>query len=152
MQNQKKLDDFIGKCGERSSFQADIRLGFLGVPPIIDDIYDFLQENDVAVVYNEIQRQFSMPYLEKDIVTQYLRYTYPYSIYERIADIKIEIERRNLDGLISYSQSFCHRQIDNILLKKQLDLPILTIEGDQPGSLDARSKLRIESFLDMLRF
>ena len=31
-------------------------------------------------------------------------------------------------------------------------IPILTIEGDQPGKMDARTKLRIESFLDMLKY
>jgi len=93
-----------------------------------------------------------MPYLEENLVDQYLKYTYPYSIFDRLEDIKIEIEKRKLDAVISYSQSFCHRQIDNILIKKYVDVPVLTIEGDQPGELDARTKLRIESFLDMLRY
>ena len=93
-----------------------------------------------------------MPYLEEDIVEQYLRYTYPYTIHDRLKDINEQIKIRNLDGVISYVQSFCHRQIDNIILKKRIEIPVLTVEGDQPGNLDARTKLRIESFLDMLDY
>ncbi len=149
---EKRLDKFLSEAKSRKPIKTEFRLGFLGVPPIITDLYDFLLEQNANVVFNEIQRQFSMPYLEKDIVTQYLRYTYPYSVNHRLQDILVEIKKRKLDAVLSYTQSFCHRQIDNILLKKYIDLPILTIEGDQPGKLDARTKLRIESFLDMLRY
>ena len=147
-----RLDEFILEVKERKPIKTDFRFGFLGVPPIITDLYDFLLEHKVNVVFNEIQRQFSMPYLENDIVDQYLHYTYPYTIFDRLKDIQLEIKNRKLDAVISYSQSFCHRQIDNILIKKYIDIPVLTIEGDQPGELDARTKLRIESFLDMLKY
>jgi len=149
---EKGVDDFILEASERKSLQTDFELAFLGVPPIISDLYDFLLENKINITFNEIQRQFSMPYLEEDIVGQYLRYTYPYSVYDRLKDIHSQLELRKIDGVISYSQAFCHRQIDNILLKKYIKKPFLTIEADQPGPLDARTKLRIESFLDMLRY
>lgn len=149
---EKRLDSFLQEAEKREPFQTDFRFGFLGVPPIVTDLYDFLLEHKVNIVFNEIQRQFSMPYLEENLIDQYLRYTYPYSVFDRLEDIKLEIKKRNLDAVISYSQSFCHRQIDNILIKKYVDIPVLTIEGDQPGELDARTKLRIESFLDMLRY
>ena len=149
---EKRLDEFILEAEGRKPIKTDFRFGFLGVPPIITDLYDFLLEHNVNIVFNEIQRQFSMPYLENDIVEQYLLYTYPYTIFDRLKDIQTEITNRKLDAVISYSQSFCHRQIDNILIKKYIDIPVLTIEGDQPGELDARTKLRIESFLDMLKY
>ena len=149
---EKRLDNFLNEVEKRTPVQSDFRFGYLGVPPIITDFYDFLLEKKVNVVFNEIQRQFSMPYLEKDITNQYIRYTYPYSIFDRLEDINSEIKRRNIDAVISYSQSFCHRQIDNILIRKYVKIPILTIEGDQPGKMDARTKLRIESFLDMLKY
>ncbi|MBT3169469.1 MAG: 2-hydroxyacyl-CoA dehydratase [Candidatus Cloacimonetes bacterium] len=149
---EKRLDDFLAKAEKRTPLKSDFRFGFLGVPPIISDLYDFLSENKINVVFNEIQRQFSMPFLAKSLTDQYLQYTYPYSIFDRLEDIQQEIKARKLDAVISYSQAFCHRQIDNILIKKYVDVPLLTIEGDQPGQLDARTKLRIESFLDMLRY
>ncbi|MCK4652936.1 MAG: 2-hydroxyacyl-CoA dehydratase [Candidatus Cloacimonetes bacterium] len=149
---ENRLDEFILEAENREPLKFNVRLGYLGVPPIISDLYDFFLENDANVVFNEIQRQFAMPYLEENLTDQYLKYTYPYSVFDRLEDIKVEIKKRKLNAVISYSQSFCHRQIDNILLKKYIDIPFLTIEGDQPGDLDARTKLRIESFLDMLRY
>ena len=115
---EKRLDNFLNDVEKRTPVQSDFRFGYLGVPPIITNFYDFLLEKKVNVVFNEIQRQFSMPYLEKDITNQYIRYTYPYSIFDRLEDINSEIKRRKIDAVISYSQSFCHRQIDNILIRK----------------------------------
>lgn len=149
---ENRLDKFVLEAENREPLKFNFKLGYLGVPPIITDLYDFLLRNGTNVIFNEIQRQFAMPYLKKNMTDQYLRYTYPYSVFDRLEDIKVEIKKRNLDAVISYSQSFCHRQIDNILLKKYIDIPFLTIEGDQPGELDARTKLRIESFLDMLKY
>lgn len=149
---ETELDKFIETAKKRKPFKYKTRLAFLGVPPIFSDLYEFLLEFKTNVVFNEIQRQFSMPYLCNDIVEQYRRYTYPYSIFHRLEDIKKEIQKRKIDGVISYAQAFCHRQIDNILIKKHCNKPVLTLEGDQPGPLDARTKLRIESFLDMLEY
>jgi len=149
---ETRLDEFLKEATDRKPFDTQFRFAYLGVPPIISDLYTYLLEKKVNVCFNEIQRQFSMPYLEKDLIDQYLRFTYPYSVYDRLKDIEPELEKRKIDGVISYSQAFCHRQIDNILLKKYIKKPYLTIEADQPGPLDARTKLRIESFLDMMRY
>ena len=151
-QFEKELDDFLRIAEKREVKKSELRLGYLGVPPIFDNLYEFLEEEGAQVVFNEIQRQFAMPSLVNDIVDQYWHYTYPYTVKERISDIKDEVSIRKLDGVISYTQSFCHRQIDNLVIRKYLDLPFLTLEGDQPGSLDARTRLRLESFMDMLRY
>jgi len=144
------LDHFLLSVKSREPFKQEMRLAYIGVPPILTDMYDFLETQNARVVFNEVQRQFSMFHLESDIVNQYLSFTYPYSVYERLEDIKTELKRRRIDGVISYTQSFCHRQIDHILLKKYLDCPVLQLEADQPGILDERSKIRIESFLEMI--
>jgi benzoyl-CoA reductase/2-hydroxyglutaryl-CoA dehydratase subunit BcrC/BadD/HgdB len=131
--------------------QETLRIGFIGVPPIWSDLYTYLETMGARVVFNEVQRQFSMPFTTDDIVEQYLLYTYPYGVFGRIEDIRREINKRKLDGIIHYVQSFCFRQIEDMVIKSTLDLPILTIEGDKPGELDARTKLRLDSFLEMLR-
>ena len=145
------LEQFVTEAAEREPFPDMIRLGYIGVPPIFLDLYDVLLSSGANVVFNEVQRQFAMPFSGDEIVDQYLNFTYPYSVYDRIRDIKTEAIKRGLQGLISYSQAFCHRQIDNILLKKHLPFPIIMLEGDQPVMVDERTKLRIESFLDILR-
>lgn len=129
----------------------EIRLGFVGVPPIMPGLYDFVEEHGARVVYNEVQRQFSMPFDTGDIVEQYRLYTYPYSVFGRIADIAREAERRQLDGIIHYTQSFCYRQIEDLIIRHKLAYPILTLEGENPTGLDARTKMRLESFLQMLK-
>ncbi|MDR3601035.1 MAG: 2-hydroxyacyl-CoA dehydratase family protein [Desulfosporosinus sp.] len=157
----RELEEFIQKAREREPLSErvrlgkrgkgrEIRLGFIGVPPIFPEVYDFLEEHGARVVFNEVQRQFAMPFETDDVVEQYRLYTYPYKVFQRIEDIAREAELRQLDGIIHYTQSFCYRQIEDLILRKKLAYPILTLEGENPTGLDARSKMRLESFLSML--
>ena len=116
----------------------------------MDDIFDVVQESGAQVVFNEVQRQFSMPEREGSIVDQYLAYTYPYSVFHRLDYIVPELKKRSVDGVIHYVQSFCHRHIEDLIIRKKIDIPILTIEGESPGSVDVRTKLRIQAFIEML--
>ncbi|MDN5347253.1 MAG: hypothetical protein PWP65_817 [Clostridia bacterium] len=136
---------------KRKPRTEEVRLGYLGVPPIVPQLYNYLEEQGARVVFNEIQRQFTMPFPGVDLIEQYRRYTYPYHVFARLEDIQREIKRRRLKGLIHYTQSFCFRQIEDLIFRQKLKLPILTLEGDKPGDLDARSKMRLETFIDMLR-
>lgn len=147
----READAFIVEQRKRKPDDLSIRLGFIGVPPIMDDLYDYLEEQGARVVFNETQRQFSMPYKEDDLVQQYRLYTYPYGIFYRLRDIQIELEKRNLDGIIHYAQSFCYRHIEDLIVRQKIKIPVLTLEGDNPNQLDARTKMRIDSFIEMLR-
>jgi benzoyl-CoA reductase/2-hydroxyglutaryl-CoA dehydratase subunit BcrC/BadD/HgdB len=147
----KQVDAFIGEARERAALPQKIRLAFIGVPPIFTDIYQFLETRGARVVFNEVQRQFTFPSDTDDLVERYRRYTYPYDIFSRIADIKSEAEKRDVHGIIHYVQSFCHHQMEDVVFRKHLSrLPIITVEGDGPGPLDARTRLRLESFCEML--
>lgn len=148
---EQKLDRFLIEAqGRKAGKRDEIRLGYLGVPPIFAKFYEFIETLGARVVYNEVQRQFSMPFGERDIVSQYLRYTYPYDTAGRLNDIREAVRERRLDGLIHYTQTFCYRQIYDILLRRNLDVPILTLEGDRPGEIDNRTAFRIETFIEML--
>jgi benzoyl-CoA reductase/2-hydroxyglutaryl-CoA dehydratase subunit BcrC/BadD/HgdB len=48
-------------------------------------------------------------------------------------------------------QAFCFRQIEDLIVRKRLKMPILTLEGDRPGPLDARTRIRLEGFIEMLK-
>jgi benzoyl-CoA reductase/2-hydroxyglutaryl-CoA dehydratase subunit BcrC/BadD/HgdB len=148
---ERDLDQFLGEASRRPPRTPDVRLGYAGVPPIFSGFYELIESLGAQVVFNEVQRQFSMPFGEEDLVEQYLLYTYPYTIEGRIRDIRRAMALRELDGLIHYTQTFCYRQIYDILLRDALLIPILTLEGDGPGPLDGRSALRIETFVEMLR-
>jgi benzoyl-CoA reductase/2-hydroxyglutaryl-CoA dehydratase subunit BcrC/BadD/HgdB len=146
-----EIDTFLDDVKDRKPLNADIRLGVLGVPPIFSDFYQFIESKGTRVVFNEVQRQFSMPYDTDDIAEQYMLYTYPYGAEPRIRDIEEAITERKLDGLIHYTQTFCFRQLYDMIFRERLKIPILTIEGDRPGAIDRRTALRIEAFLEMVR-
>jgi len=146
---EEKLDAFLEQAKKRDPLPNKLRIGYLGVPPIYLNLYDIIDQLGGEVIYNEVQRQFSMPAMESDIVQQYITFTYPYSVFDRLRDIQTEILKRGIDAVIGYTQSFCHLQIDNILLKKYIDLPFLTLEGDQPECIDQRTLLRLESFFEV---
>ena len=144
------LDAFLDEARQREPRVEEIRLGYLGVPPILGELYETVEDFGGRVVFNETQRQFSMPYRDDDIVNVYLKYTYPYDIGGRLKDIREAIRTRSLDGLIHYTQTFCFRQIYDIILRESLPLPILTLEGDRPGKIDGRTAFRLEAFIEML--
>lgn len=148
----QELEQFLARAKQRQPFREEVRLAFIGVPPIFTDLYQYLESMQARVVYNEIQRQFSMPFACQDMVDQYLQYTYPYGAYARLEDIAEQIRLRQVDGIIHYTQTFCFRQIEDIIFREKLDLPILTLEGDKPGPMDARSKMRMEAFINMLKY
>lgn len=106
------------------------------------------------MVFNEVPRQFAMLDGEQasvdSLAEQYARYTYPYEVGARLADIKREALRRRLDGLIHYTQSFCWRQMQDLVLRRELGLPLLTLEGDQYAPVDGRTRLRLEAFVEVL--
>ena len=148
---EKKLDGFLCEARARKPKNHEIRLGYLGVPPIFSNFYDYIESLGARVVFNEVQRQFSMSFGCGDIVKQYLQYTYPYGAEGRIEDIKRAVIERKLDGLIHYTQTFCFRQLYDIILREDLPVPILTLEGDRPGKMDSRTALRLETFVEILR-
>lgn len=149
---KEELKKSIEEIKERQPKNKKLRLGYVGVPPMTADIYEFVEGLNAKFVYNEVQREFAFPRAEKatNIFDQYYDYTYPYDTEFRIIELKKQIEERELDGIIHYTQAFCHRAVEDIVLKSKLDIPILNIEGDKLNSLDARTKLRLEAFLDML--
>jgi len=148
---EEELMQFLKQARRREKRKDFLRLGFVGVPPIFTDLYSYLEEHGARVVFNEVQRQFAMPYEAEDLVEQYLKFTYPYDVFTRIEDIREEVQRRKICGIIHYVQSFCFRQVEDIILRKELAVPILTLEGERPGKLDARTRLRVDTFLELLR-
>jgi benzoyl-CoA reductase/2-hydroxyglutaryl-CoA dehydratase subunit BcrC/BadD/HgdB len=148
---EARLAALVAEAAWRPSRRGVVRLGLAGIPPIFSDLWGYIEELGADVVFNEMPRQFSMPYDTADLVEQYWRYTYPYDIGGRLVDLAEAARVRKLDGIIHYTQSFCFRQMFDQTLREYLPVPILTIEGDSPTPLDARTRLRLEAFVDVLR-
>jgi len=151
VQYEQDLLSFISEARSRKPYQEKVRLAYIGVPPIFTDLYTGLESMGARVVYNEVQRQFSMPFDTNDIVEQYCQYTYPYGAFARLEDIQDQLALRKVDGIIHYTQTFCFRQIEDIIYRQKIKLPFLTLEGDKPGKMDARSRMRLEAFVSMLK-
>lgn len=149
---QQQLQNLLTECQQRQPYPSGwLRLAYIGVPPVYaHDLYRYLEQNKARVVFNEIQRQFAMPEPGNSLAEQYSNYTYPYSIYGRLRDITTELKQRRIDGVIHYVQAFCHRGIGDIIFRHAIDLPILTLEGNDDFFLTHHIKTRIEAFLDML--
>ena len=154
---ERQLSQLLTECHEREEWKKRnmLRLAYIGVPPIFArDLYDFVESQGARVVFNEIQRQFAMPHSgnsQNSLAEQYSSYTYPYSIFDRLGDILPQLRDRRVDGMIHYVQAFCHRGIGNIIFRHRIDLPILTLEGNNDYLLTQHLKTRIEAFLDMVR-
>jgi len=146
------LQEKISEIEKRVPRTEKLRLGYIGVPPMTCDIFSYAEKFNARFVYTEVEREFAFPrgMEAKNIYEQYYDYTYPYDLEFRLKEIKKQIGLRKLDGIIHYTQSFCHRAIEDIVIKNTLNIPILTIEGDKSNKLDSRTKLRLEAFLDML--
>ena len=150
---EKGLNRLLTECRTRKPYSDDmLRLAYIGVPPVFArDLYRFLERNGARVVFNEIQRQFAMPRECGSLAEQYCKYTYPYSLSERLSDILPELKERRVDGVIHYVQAFCHRGIGDIVLRENIKLPMLTIEGNTEYNLTQHLKTRLEAFLDVVK-
>lgn len=141
---------FLDEAEARPEATHGLRIALLGVPPICTNLHQQLAEMGLWVVLNEMPRQFAMPGPSASLVEQYSRYTYPYDIFFRLDDVERECRRRGVCSVIHYVQSFCYRQIQDRLIRERLGLPLLTLECDRPGPLDAASRTRLEAFAEML--
>ena len=144
------LDAFLKAARKRDAVSPRFRIGLIGIPPIWSDFFDYLEARGARVVYNELARQFALLSPAQDIVTQYLRYTYPYDARGRVRDIRTQVRQRRLAGIIHNVQSFCYHQIEDVVLRENLGVPTVLVEGDRPGALDPRTSTRLDSFLSVL--
>ncbi len=150
---RQELLNLLQDCSQRQPHPTEqLRLAYIGVPSVYArELYPFIEKHGARVVFNEVQRQFAMPEPGQSLAEQYSSYTYPYSIHERLRDIKAELLQRQINGVIHYVQAFCHRGIGDIIFRDAIDLPILTLEGNDDFFLNSHIKTRIEAFLDMLQ-
>jgi len=141
----------LAKAAVREQTCSGLRLALIGIPPICEGFFRFIEAAGARVVFNEVPRQFAMPARTQSLLEQYSCYTYPYDIFYRLADIKEQVALRRVDGIIHYVQSFCFRHVQDVIIRRELNLPILTLECDRPGPLDMRTRTRMEAFFEILR-
>lgn len=146
----QRLQGFLAEAARRSPRPEARRLALLGVPPIYRDLFPVLETRGARIVFDEVPRQFAMPYPCADLVEQFTRYTYPYDLPHRLADVRREMERRGVSGALHYLQAFCHRQIEHLIVREELPAPVLALEGDRPETVSGQVLTRLDAFLEML--
>lgn len=148
---RQQLQKQISQTEARPAPAPRVRLGCVGVPTIFSDLWQVLDGLGARVVYHETPQEFSrIGGIGMDLLESYLDFSYPYDVFSRLARVRDEIERRQIRGVIHYVQSFCHRQLHDRLVREGLGVPVLTLEGDRPGVVDGRARVRIEAFIEQL--
>ncbi|MFH1422914.1 MAG: 2-hydroxyacyl-CoA dehydratase [Planctomycetota bacterium] len=150
-QFDKEISKVLTEVNKREPLGTGLRIALLGVPPIISNLHDFIEERGGQVVFNEFPRQFSMPFSTSNLVQQYNAYTYPYDTVSRLKDCSFEVTKRGVEGVIHYVQNFCYRQIVDKIVRKSFSIPVLTLHADNPGEIDGPTATRLEAFLEILR-
>lgn len=145
------LDALIARCAERAAFKDEVRLALFGVPPILSDLYAYLEARAARVVLNETQRDFaqipSAPGMDEHYAT---RFAYPYSIHARLGKFLPELSQRRVDAVLVYAQSFCHHNVELPAVRRALasaGLPFVVLDADLPGLLDGAQRLRLDTLL-----
>ena len=145
-----KLQNFVSEKESQNILRkgGTLRIGVIGIPPMFTDIFDFIEQQEVKIVYNETAVEFGRIDLYENIIDNYHNYSYPYDLRFRLEKIKKEIKKREIDALIHYTQSFCFHNNEHKYIAENLKLPILHIENDKPSKIDESTKIRVESFIN----
>lgn len=148
---ESEIDNYFKLMINNPSNNKLIKIGVIGVPTIIPNFYSYLEEElKVNVNLFEVEEDFCMYDSYSSLQEQYLKFKYPYDLNSRIEWINKAIYSRQLKGIVHYVQTFCHRQIDDTLIKKTLNTPTITLEADAPEKIDMRSKIRLENFIERI--
>ena len=142
---------FLAEASARPARNDFVPIAFVGVPPIVSGLHVCFEEAGARAVLNEVQRQFASAGGDGLARRAVSGVPYPYSFFERLSDIKAEAARRGVRGIVHYVQSFCFRQIEDILFREEVRVPVLTLEGDAPGPVDGRTRIRVQAFVEMLQ-
>ncbi len=127
------------------------RVALIGVPPIVDDIFEHIKNLNAAVCYGETFEEFALFKEASDIVEQYLKFTYTSSYENRIKHVKEELIKREIEVIIFYYNSFCYRIAEITIwneIANQLNIPLVIIEEDLPGKLSQQNILRLDVALE----
>lgn len=133
-------------------FELDNRVALIGVPPIYQDFHEAAQSLGLQIVFDELPYEFIRHEGTdiRDTARSYCNYTFARPLGLRINFLKKELDKRKVDGVIHYTQFACHHMLEDEVLRKELDYPVLTVQGDLPGSTPQQIKLRLEAFREML--
>lgn len=128
------------------------RVALIGVPPIYHDFHAAAHALGLHIVFDELPYEFVRHKGSNihEVAEDYCNYTFARPLDFRIGFLQKELEKRKVDGVIHYTQFACHHMLEDEVLRKNLDYPMLTIQGDLPGKTPEQIKLRLEAFREVI--
>jgi hypothetical protein len=128
------------------------RIALIGVPPIYHDFHQVVDSFGLHVVYDELPYEFVRlsGTTISELAKSYSEYMFAREFEFRLKFIQHQLELRKVDGVIHYTQYACHHLLEDELFRKELDYPMLTVEGDLPRSTPEQLKLQLEAFSEIL--
>lgn len=146
---QRRLESLLGEF-EDARPGAGPRMAVFGVPAIIGGLVERLEAGGAGVVLCETESDFAMIPPAASLVDQYLRYAYPYGIEGRLKRFVRLARARGVDGVVVYSQAFCHHNLEMACVESALtEWPTLFLEGDLPQALSPRDAVRLDGFMEL---
>ena len=144
---QKKIEEF-----DYSNSVEGIPIALIGVPPIYADFHHIAESIGFHIVFDELPYEFIRlrGRDEEEVAHNYANYSFARDIKYRINLLKKELKRRNVKGVIHYTQFPCHHILEDEILRKELPYPMLTLQGDLPQKTPEQIVLRLEAFHEML--
>ena len=128
------------------------RIAVFGIPTILSNLGETLEEMGARVVLWETERDFAMVEPADSLVDQYLGYAYPRGLEARLERFLPLLKLRGVDSVLINAQAFCHHNLELRRVEQALAAyPTLVLESDAPGSVTARDRVRLEGFLALAR-
>ncbi len=148
----EELRSYLQEQEEEDEPNFTARIALLGVPPINHDFHAVCQELGIQVVYDELPHEFlrCRGKTFAQITESYMNYSFSRHLNYRLNLVKELLEKRKVDGVIHYTQYACHHILEDELFRERLNLPLLTVQGDTPGSVSQQTRLRLEAFSELL--
>ncbi len=148
------LNDFRRSISsiKEGDIELNNRVALIGVPPIYHDFHEVIEFLGMQIVFDELPYEFTRHSGTeiKELAQDYCNYTFARPLEFRLNFLRDELQKRKVDGIIHYTQFACHHMLEDEVIRRELDYPILTIQGDMPGSTPHQIKLRLEAFREML--
>ncbi|MEM3342074.1 MAG: 2-hydroxyacyl-CoA dehydratase family protein [Thermoplasmata archaeon] len=139
---------------ERATKKAFIRAALLGVPPIFPDFHKKCHELGIQIVFDEMPFEFVRlsGHDIRSLSESYASYSFALPLKERFLMLKKHLNDRNAEAIIHYTQYACHHVLEDSMIRKVFEIPVLTLQGDLPGITPEAVLLRLESLAQLHRW
>jgi len=141
-----------GKTERPQAGDGAPRVALIGVPPIYRDFHRVCADAGLHVVFDELPYEFLRLGGKSldELARSYSTYTFARPVDFRLNFLKRELGKRNIDGVVHYTQFTCHHILEDCLFREELKWPMLSVQGDLPGGMPAQIRLRLEAFGELL--